>query len=230
MTENQRPGRRRGIASVALLSLGGLLPAGAILWAFLGTPPAYQGLPLNSDHMMPTYRHGDRVPVAMNPVRKVERGEVVLVPTPWGNGQDSLFRVVAVGGDHISFAPGTSRLMLNDRPLEEPYLMDRAVAGTVPFDVVVPEGRIFLMGDNRGNSNDSSYHATGGTDGTVAVSAVHAEIVADPAGYADIRWVLPVLALPFLAGAGLGISALAVRKRAPKWVPQAPVSGPATAT
>lgn len=230
MTENRRPGRRRGIAAIVLLSLGGLLVAGATVWASVGAPHGHQSFVMRGDNMSPTHARGDRVPFAIAPVGDVERGEVVLVTTPWGNGGDSLFRVVAVGGDHLSFAPGTSRLMLDDRPLDEPYLKDRAVPATVPFDVVVPEGRIFLMGDNRADSYDSSYNTATAMHGTVPVSAVHAKTVADPAGTVDIRWVLVFAVLPLLAGAPLGISALVVRRRAAKAARAVVVSRSWTAT
>lgn len=214
MAGSERPGRMRGITAIVLLALGVVLVIGATAWAALGAPHGHQAIAMRQDNMLPTHARGDRVPFVIGPVGDVERGEVVLVTVPWGNGGDSLFRVVAVGGDHLSYTPGVSRLMLNDRPLDEPYLKDRAVPATVPFDVVVPEGRVFLMGDNRANSNDSSYHVTETSAGTVPVSSVHAKTVSDPAGSVDIRWVLAAAVLPLLAGAGLGISALVVRKRA----------------
>ena len=57
---------------------------------------------------------------------------------------------MAVGGDRISYTRGESALRLNGEPLAEPYLLNRAVPAAVPFDVTVPTGRVFLMGDNRG--------------------------------------------------------------------------------
>ncbi|WP_330297512.1 signal peptidase I [Streptomyces sp. NBC_00503] len=230
MTWNEQPGRKRGTAAIVLLSLGAVLVAGAALWAAFGAPQGHQSIVVRGDGMMPTHARGDQVPFFIPPAGDVERGEVVFANVPWGNGGDAPFRVVAVGGDHLVFTPGTSRLVLNERPLDEPYLMDRAVPATLPFDVVVPEGRIFLMGDNRADSDDSSHHVTGTTEGMVPLSAVHAKPVTDPDAAVDIRPVLLFAALPLLAGAALGTSALLARRRAPKTAAAVAVTKSSTAT
>ncbi|MGW0393134.1 signal peptidase I [Streptomyces sp. NPDC003042] len=216
MTGNRRPGRRPGITAIVLLALGAVLVVGTTVWAALGAPYGYQTRVTGSDAMKPTYARGDRVFLGGGSVRNVERGEVVLVSLPWVPYGDSLSRVVAVGGDHLSFRPGAPGLTLNGHLLDEPYLMDRGVPATVPFDVTVPEGRIFLMGDNRVNSNDSSYHLAGTREGMVPVSAVRAEALETDAGHVWIGAVMLFSVLPLPAGAGLGIWALVARRRAAK--------------
>ncbi|MEY2635333.1 MAG: hypothetical protein RIS75_1273 [Actinomycetota bacterium] len=64
-------------------------------------------------------------------------------------------RVIAIGGDHLECCDAQGRLVLNGVPLAEPYLLDTSLASAIPFDVIVPEGRVWLMGDNRANSRDS---------------------------------------------------------------------------
>lgn len=71
---------------------------------------------------------------------------------PTGSAQDFIKRVIAVGGDTVEGVDG--RVVVNGRTLEEPYLEPGTETSSFgPVDV--PEGMIFVMGDNRDNSDDS---------------------------------------------------------------------------
>ncbi|MFZ3497986.1 S26 family signal peptidase [Streptomyces sp. 5.8] len=63
-------------------------------------------------------------------------------------------------------------MTLNGKPLAEPYILDQAVPATAAFGVTAPEGRMFLMGDNRFNSVDSHLMTGDGNGGTLPLSAV----------------------------------------------------------
>jgi len=81
-----------------------------------------------------------------------------------------------VGVDHIVCCDPQQRLIINDEPLEEPYLYSSNgitdPAAVPQFDVVVPEGRLWLLGDHRSSSGDSmeQYQSSGGDMEVATVS------------------------------------------------------------
>ncbi len=101
-------------------------------------------------------------------VRRVGSAVGLMEPA----GTDYIKRVVGVGGDHVTCCDKRGRLMVNGRPITEEYLYPGDAPSRVSFDIVVPEGKLWVMGDHRGDSRDSRDHLGEPGGGTVPVDRV----------------------------------------------------------
>src|SRR5699024_8816655 len=108
---------------------------------------------------------------------------VGLAPDP---SQDHLVkRVIGQSGDHVVCESQGAPLQVNGVEVEEDYVNDAASPCQVPFDVTVPDGSVWVMGDNRHASADSAWHHAHGENGFVPASNItgKAEVVFWPVGH-----------------------------------------------
>jgi signal peptidase I len=149
----------------------------AVLVAVLVRTFVIQTFWIPSGSMEPTLRVGDRVLVnkLVYDIRDPGRGEIVVfeAPATWRTNPDEkdfIKRVVATPGDHVVCCDSQGRVTVNGAALAEPYVFPGNAHGT-PFDVVVPSGRLFVMGDHREISGDSTKHLEDNS-GTIPIPAV----------------------------------------------------------
>ena len=86
-----------------------------------------------------------------------EKGDVLVFQYPRDPSRDFIKRVIAVPGDTIEIREG--RVLVNDQLLTENYILEKT-RSEYP-KATVPEGHIFVMGDNRNNSEDSRFADVG---------------------------------------------------------------------
>jgi len=92
------------------------------------------------------------------PFTWVQEGLTFIGLLPDNSEQHLVKRVVGLPGDRVACCDAGGRLMVNGAPLDEPYINPTEVPQVRDFDVVVPEGKVWVMGDNRNHSADSRAH------------------------------------------------------------------------
>ncbi|ATH96123.1 signal peptidase I [Dermabacter jinjuensis] len=141
-----------------------------------------------SGSMAPTLNAGEYIVVDRTSRGTARRGDVVVFDGKGYFGGASQYwvkRVIGVGGDRVRCCTDEGQLEVNGRPLEEPYLPDSLTrASAVDFDVAVPEGHMFLLGDSRDHSSDSRNHLGDPGGGMVPVSRTQGRVT-------RVVWPLP---------------------------------------
>jgi signal peptidase I len=111
-------------------------------------------------------------------VSKAKSALVAVGVLPNPTKQYLVKRVVGVAGDHIVCCTKTGNLTINDVEVTEPYIYAGNKPSEMTFDVTVPKGKIWVMGDHRGASADSRYHQDDINKGFVPLSKVTGRVVA----------------------------------------------------
>ena len=111
---------------------------------------------VDGESMVPTLSDSDRLLIS-NICYEPERGDIVVImPYEGGYGKALVKRIIGLPGDNIDINFQNGDVYVNGEVIEEPYINDRTYASSdVIFPLTVPEGSVFVMGDNRNRSLDS---------------------------------------------------------------------------
>ena len=102
----------------------------------------------------------------------VERALTWIGLLPENAGQHLVKRVIGLAGDHVVCCDDAGRVTVNGVAIDETYVIDGAAPSDKPFDVVVPEGQLWVLGDNRPRSADSRYNTDKAGNGFVPLDNV----------------------------------------------------------
>lgn len=114
---------------------------------------------VDGSSMEPTLHNSQRLVVNkfLYRLKTPERGDIVVFRYPSDPSRDFIKRVIAVAGDTVEIKEG--RVFVNGKLQNETYILEKT-RGSYPL-ATVPVGRIFAMGDNRNNSEDSRFPDVG---------------------------------------------------------------------
>lgn len=164
MDSGQHAERPRSGFLSTLLKLVGLVALVIVLSTALRTF-VFQAYEIPSGSMEETIMTGDMVfsEKVSYYFRDVEPGDIVTFSDPLSPGRVLIKRVIAVGGQVVDINNDDGLVYVDGEPLQEPYTdglpsyrLDNSIAN-VTYPYRVPEGELWVMGDNRTNSQDSRY-------------------------------------------------------------------------
>jgi len=140
--------------------------------------------------------------------REIHRGDVVVFHDPanwlptWNNQEGNKYvykareilvavgilpnpakqflvkRVIGVGGDNVQCCSAKGKLLVNGKETNEPYIFAGNEPSDMKFNVTVPKGKVWVMGDHRGASADSRYHQDDINKGFVPEPEIVGRVVA----------------------------------------------------
>ncbi|MBX6378191.1 MAG: signal peptidase I [Clostridia bacterium] len=127
----------------------------AFLLAVLLRTFVVESFVVRGSSMYPTLVDGERLLVAKFTYRFTEprRGDIIVFRSPLNPQEDFIKRVIGLPGETVSIQGGA--VYIDGKPLDEPYIRRHDAGSLRP--VTVPPGHLFVLGDNRVNSEDSRY-------------------------------------------------------------------------
>lgn len=111
-------------------------------------------------------------------IAKIREGLIAVGILPDPAKQHLVKRVIGVAGDQVVCCDNNKLITINGVAINEPYIYKGDDPSDMNFDVTVPKGKIWVMGDHRSASADSRYHTDDINKGMVPVSTVVGRVVA----------------------------------------------------
>ena len=157
----------------------GVVVVGAVVIALLIKQFLFQAFYIPSGSMEPTLSENDRVLVnkLSYDFHDVNRGDIVVFDAPEEGSEikDLIKRVIGLSGETVTFtdqdcsAPAEGGVLIDNREVTESYLKEQAstqacvenipncAEGSPPYGCTIPDGMVFVMGDNREDSRDARW-------------------------------------------------------------------------
>ena len=110
-------------------------------------------------------------------IAKIKDAFVAVGVLPNPTKQYLVKRVIGVAGDKVECCSKDKKLMINGVEIDEPYVFAGNTASDTNFNVTVPAGKIWVMGDHRGASADSRFHQDDINNGMVPNSKITGKVV-----------------------------------------------------
>ena len=133
-----------------------------VLFTFVG-----RIIPVDGDSMLSTLYDRD-IMLLRSIGYTPEAGDIVVLTKDFGEYEDQpiVKRVIAVGGQTVRIDYTESKVYVDGTALDEPYIKERMFrpAGQTIEELAIPEGSVFVMGDNRNHSSDSRIYDLGAID------------------------------------------------------------------
>lgn len=128
----------------------------------------FQITEITDQGMLPSYESGERVLIsrfAFAGEKEPQRGDVILMKNKIYavSGESAVMakRVIGTAGDRIMITDG--QVYVNNEKLDEAYVFTQSISGDMD-EMQVPEGKVFVLGDNRAASTDSRHESVGMVD------------------------------------------------------------------
>ena len=106
----------------------------------------------------------------------IREGFVIVGVIPNPTKQYLVKRVIGVAGDKV--VAKNEVLTINGKPTSEPYIFAGNTPSDTDFNITVPEGKVWVMGDHRGASADSRFHQDDVNNGMVPIEKITGRVFA----------------------------------------------------
>lgn len=183
LSRRDKARRRRVWAPPAVVIVIGLVIAAGGFVVMVTDYPRYI---VPSGAMSPTI--GAEEQVLFRKDVDVERGDIVVFRAAWGQENHAeapwIKRIIGVGGDTVACCDEDGNVQVNGRSVREPYVASRPQR---EFTATVPDGMVFVMGDNRPNSYDSRLRLGEPDRGGIPLSAIEGVAVAAGSDYRELH-------------------------------------------